>query len=163
MTPFASRWWRQGRGKPALALIGALVFLVATVAAQPATPARQVTLFGIMATPGSTEIDRKLATVSGQLRRLLPNHGFRLLDVRSKRLEPGQSVACKLGDGFVAETKLVDPLDGNGKIQLRCELRRHDQEQFATLVTTPPNQLFFCEKRLDNGSRMLIGIGARYR
>ena len=165
MTPNASRWCGRGRGRPALALIGILllVLLPATVGARQGTAARQVTLFGIMATPGSTEIDPKLATVSGQLRRLLPDHGFRLLDVRSQRLEPGQSVTCKLGDGYVAETKLVNPLDANGKIQLRCELRWQEQEQFATLVTTPPNQLFFCEKRLNNGSRMLIGVGARYR
>jgi hypothetical protein len=161
MMPSARRWCGRGVGTSALALIAVLGFLTASDGAQPWTEARQVTLFGIVATPGSRAIDPKLASVSGQLRRLLPDHGFRLLDVRSKRLEPGQSVACKLGDGFVAETKLVDPLDGNGKIQLRCELRRHDQEQFATLVTTPPNQLFFCEKRLNDGSRILIGVGAR--
>lgn len=161
MTPSASRWCGRDGGKSALALIGVLGLLPASVGAQQRIPARQVTLFGIVATPGSTAIDPKLASVSGQLRRLLPDHGFRLLDVRSKRLEPGQAVACKLDDGFVAETRLVEPLDGNGKIQLRCELRWHEQMQFATLVTTPPNQLFFCERRLNNGSRMLIGIGAR--
>ncbi len=161
MTPPASRWCGRSGGTSALALIGVLGLLPASVGAQERTNARQVTLFGIVATPGSTAIDPKLASVSGQLRRLLPNHGFRLLDVRSKRLETGQSVACKLGDGFVAETRLVKRFDGNGKIQLRCELRWNEQEQFATLVTTPPNQLFFCEKRLNNGSRMLIGIGAR--
>jgi hypothetical protein len=161
MTRPASRWSARGVGTSALALIAVMGSLTATVGAQPSTDARQVTLFGIVATPGSRAIDPKLASVSGQLRRLLPDHGFRLLDVRSKRLQPGQSVACKLGDGFVAETSLVKVLDANGKIQLRCELRWNDQQQFATLVTTPPNQLFFCEKRLNDGSRMLIGIGAR--
>ena len=159
--PSAARWRGRGGGTSALALIVVLSLISASVAAQPGTTAPQVTLFGIMATPGSTAIDPKLAPVSGQLRRLLPDHGFRLLDVRNKRLQPGQSVACKLGDGFVAETSLVKALDGNGKIQLRCELRWNEQQQFATLVTTPPNQLFFCEKRLNNGSRILIGVGAR--
>ena len=161
MTPSASRWCGRGGGKSALALIGVLGLLPDSVGAQQGTTARQVTLFGIVATPGSRAIDPKLASVSGQLRRLLPDHGFRLLDVRSKRLQPGQSVACKLGDGFVAETSLVKVLDANGKVRLRCELRWHEQPQFATLVTTPPNQLFFCEKRLNNGSRILIGVGAR--
>src|SRR5687768_3775916 len=127
----ASRWCGGGFGTPALALIAILGFLTTAAGAQPRTDARQVTLFGIMATPGGTATDPKLASVSGQLRRLLPDHGFRLLDVRSKRLQPGQSVACELGDGFVAETSLVKVLDGNGKIQLRCELRWNDQMQFA--------------------------------
>ena len=161
MTLSARRWRGWGVGTSALALIAVLGLRSASDGAQPWTEARQVTLFGIVATPGSKAIDPKLASVSGQLRRLLPDHGFRLLDVRSKRLEPGQSIVCKLGDGFVAETRLVNPLDVNGKIQLRCELRWNDQQQFATLVTTPPNQLFFCEKRLNDGSRMLIGVGAR--
>ena len=161
MTPSAPRWCGRVGGKPALALIGVLGLLPAPVGARQRTTAPQVTLFGIVATPGSRAIDPKLASVSGQLRRLLPDHGFRLLDVRIKRLKPGQSVACDLGDGFVAETRLVQPLDGNVKIQMRCELRWNEKEQFATLVTTPPNQLFFCEKRLNDGSRMLIGIGAR--
>ncbi len=161
MTPSACRWCGRGVGTSAPALIAVLGLLTATVGAQPWTDARQVTLFGIVATPGSRAIDPKLASVSGQLRRLLPDHGFRLLDVRTKRLRPGQSVACELGDGFVAETSLVKVLDANAKIQLRCELRWNDQQQFATLVTTPPNQLFFCEKRLNDGSRMLIGVGAR--
>jgi hypothetical protein len=161
MTRPTSRWSARGVGTSAPALIAVLVLLTATVGAQPWTDARQVTLFGIVATPGSRAIDPKLASVSGQLRRLLPDHGFRLLDVRTKRLRPGQSVACELGDGFVAETSLVKVLDANGKIQLRCELRWNDQQQFATLVTTPPNQLFFCEKRLNDGSRILIGVGAR--
>ena len=150
-----------GRGAFALALLGVLGLFLAPSDAQPVPSARQVTLFGIVATPGNRTIDPRLATVSGQLRRLLPDHGFRLLDVQSKRLEPGQSVACRLGEGYVAATKLVKPLDGNGKVELRCELTWNGQKQFDTIVTTPPNQLFFCDKRLSDGSRMLIGVGAR--
>ena len=32
---------------------------------------------------------------------------------------------------------------------------------FATFVRTPPNQLFFCDKMLPDGSRLLIGLGGR--
>ncbi len=161
MTASAPRRGGRGGVTSALALVGVLVLVPASARTQQGTTARQVTLFGIMATPGSMAIDPKLASVSGQLRRLLPNHGFKLLDVRNKRLQPGQAVVCSLGDGFAAETRLVQVLDASGKVQLRCELRWQEQPQFATLVTTPPNQLFFCEKRLNNGSRILIGVGAR--
>ena len=34
----------------------------------------------------------------------------------------GESVDCDLGNGYTAETSLVQPVDENGKVQLRCEL-----------------------------------------
>ena len=61
-------------------------------------PARQVTLFGIIATAGSNDLDPKLAGIEGQLRKLLPGHGFKLLDVRTKRLMTGQSLRSDLGN-----------------------------------------------------------------
>jgi hypothetical protein len=33
--------------------------------------------------------------------------------------------------------------------------------QLESQVSTPPNQLFFSDKLLANGSRLLIGVGAR--
>ena len=57
---------------------------------QVAEPARQVTLFAVIAVPGSNAIDPKLAGIELQLRKLLPGHGFKLLDVRSKRLHAGK-------------------------------------------------------------------------
>ena len=67
----------------------------------------------------------------------------------------------KLEDGFTASARLVEPLDENGKVQIRCEVLSDEVVVLETMVTTPPNQLFFCEKKLDNGSRLLVGVGAR--
>jgi hypothetical protein len=131
---------------------------------QGAEPARQVTLFAVIAVPGSSAIDPKLAGIEPQLRRLLPGHGFTLLDVRSKRLHSGESVRCdlgKLGSGWTASTELVQALDPNGKVELDCKLLQNDVVQFDTRVATPPNQLFFCDRMIDNGKRLLIGVGAR--
>jgi hypothetical protein len=130
-------------------------------AQQGRRPARQVTVFGIVAVPNASMVDPKLEAVAPQLRKLLPNHGFTLLDVQSKRLTSGQTVTCDLGGGSTASTTLLQPLDDNGKVQLRCEIQLGGMPQHATIVATPPNQLFFCDKLRDDGSRLLIGIGAR--
>ena len=93
---------------------------------------------------------------------LLPHHGFKLLDAQSERIETGESVTCDLGNGYTAETSLVRPVDENGKVELRCELVRNRSRQFATQVKAPLNQLFFRERPfLDDGSKLLIGVGAR--
>jgi hypothetical protein len=128
---------------------------------QVADVARQVTLFGVIAVPGSSAIDPKLAGIEPQLRRLLPGHGFKLLDVRSKRLHEGESIRCDLGSGWTASTDLEQVLDQNGKVELRCRLFQNDVPQFDTRVATPPNQLFFCDRMINNGNRLLIGVGAR--
>ncbi len=124
--------------------------------------ARQVTICGIVATPQSTAIDPRLAKIEPQLRKLLPNCGFKLLDVQTKSLRPGQSVACNLqGGGYTAEALLIEPRDENGKVRIRCQLSLNMIVQLETLVKTPPNQLFFCDQALSNGDHLLIGIGAR--
>src|SRR5436309_744490 len=146
-----------GWGLAALVLAG-----LAAERVQAQVPeSRQVTLFGIVATPGNPTIDPDLASVAAQLRKLLPGHGFKLLGAKSERLTAGESFACDLGNGFVAETELVHVRDRNGKVQLRFELELNKEPQLATTVTTPPNQLFFCDKKLPNGSRLVIGVGAR--
>jgi hypothetical protein len=123
---------------------------------------RQVTVFAIIASPGSKSVDSKLAGVKAQLIRLLPDHGFKLLDAQSKRIAAGESVVCDLGRGFTAETSLVRPADENGKVQFRCELYRDRTLQFSATVRAPLNQLFFCERPLlDDGSKLLLGVGAR--
>ncbi|WP_406697964.1 hypothetical protein V5E97_03825 [Singulisphaera sp. Ch08] len=143
-------------------VVAALVLLPGNEAwPQGSEPARQVTVFGIVAVPNKTMIDPKLKAIAPQLRRLLPNHGFKLLDVQSKRLTTGQTVSCDLGGGAAAATTLMMPLDDNGKVQLRCEILQNEVSQVATMVSTPPNQLFFCDKARPDGSRILIGIGAR--
>jgi hypothetical protein len=123
--------------------------------------ARQVTVFAILATADSTMIDPRLAGVEAQLRKVMPEHGFKLLDVQSKRIGAEQAVTCDLGNGYKARTELVRPLDENGKVELRCSLVLKAEPQFSTLVKTPPNQLFFYERSLKDGSRVLIGVGAR--
>ena len=120
-----------------------------------------MTVFAILATNDPAAIDPRLASVDSQLRKVLPGHGFKLLDVESKRIEATQSVTCDLGNGYKAETVLVRPLDENGKVQLRCNLSQQGIKEFSTLVKTPINQLFFYERSLKDGTRVLIGVGAR--
>jgi hypothetical protein len=164
MTRDLSRWsgmlWSIG----AVLAIGILAVAAPQAHAQNAAqpkPAQQVTMFGVVATPRSTYIDPKLASVAPQLRKLLPNYGFVLKDVRSKRLTANQSLKCDLGGGYVASTTLIDPLDEDGKVQLKCALSLNNAQVFSTDVATPQNQLFFCDKALADGKRVLIGIGAR--
>ncbi|HEV3121613.1 MAG TPA: hypothetical protein VGY53_06910, partial [Isosphaeraceae bacterium] len=58
-------------------------------------PSRQVTLFGILATPGSNTIDPRLNSIAPELKRYWPNYGFKLLEVQSRRLMVGQSLTCQ--------------------------------------------------------------------
>jgi hypothetical protein len=124
--------------------------------------ARQVTVFAVIATPGSKTTDSKLTDIQGQLNRLLPKHGFKLRDAQSGRVVAGESVDCDLGNGCTIETSLIQPIDENGKVKLRCELFLDKTLQFSATVKVPPNQLFFCERPfLDDGSKLLIGVGVR--
>ncbi len=130
--------------------------------ASPHEQPRQVTVFAIIATPESKAVDSKLASIQAQLARLLPHHGFKLLDAQSSRIVAGESVDCDLGHGYTPETALVRPVEEDGKVQLRCELFLDKVLQFSANVKTPLNQLFFCERPfLDDGSKLLIGIGVR--
>lgn len=123
---------------------------------------RQVTLFGIIATPNDTTIDPKLLDIEPQLRKLFPHYGFRLIHARGKRLAEGETLECDLEDGYIAETRLNKAVDENGRVELRVVLTLEGEGQIATDVITPPNQLFFCDKRLADGmTRLLIGVGAR--
>lgn len=123
--------------------------------------APQVTVFGVIATPGNKSADSSLTRINAQLGKLLPKHGFKLLDAQSKRVMAGESVTCKLSNGYTVIVSLVQNIDENGKVQLRCELFHDKDSQFSTLVKTPLNQLFFCQQALKNGSQLLIGVGAR--
>jgi hypothetical protein len=124
---------------------------------------RQVMAFGIVATPGSNTIDSRLTSLKPQLEKLKPKHGFKLLDIQCKRIETGESVTCDLKNGYTSETILVRALDDAGKVDLRCELRCDGERLFSKVVKTPLNQLFFYERELEDGSELLIGIGARLR
>jgi hypothetical protein len=123
--------------------------------------ARQVTVFGVIATPGSKTTDTNLVTIKTQLDKLLPKHGFKLLDAQSKRIVAGESVTGDLHNGYTFVTSLVHAVDEDGKVQMRCELFRDQDRQFSTVVKTPPLQLFFCQRALQDGSQLLIGVGVR--
>ncbi|MFO0959906.1 MAG: hypothetical protein U0800_21135 [Isosphaeraceae bacterium] len=125
----------------------------------PGTP--QVTLFGILAEPGSKTIDKELRTVAPQLQRLLPNHGFKLLGSQSRPLPVGQTVSCPLGEGWSAEATMVIPQDVEGKVNLRVTIHHVGEPSFQRIIRTPPNQLFFSDIALPNGNRIVIGMGAR--
>jgi hypothetical protein len=144
-----------------LALVLALAGVAGPAPARQAAASRQVTLFGIHATPGGGAVDPNLKKIEPQLRKLFPGHGFTLLKSESKRLTPGQTVSCNLGNGFVAGSELASVLDGDGNVQFKFALELNGQTEFATFVRTPPNQLFFCDKMLPDGSRLLIGLGGR--
>ncbi len=141
----------------------ALALLTPQVHAQAQNgPSRQVTVFGIRALPDSDVLDPKLEPIAPQLRSLFPGHGFKLMGTETRRITSGETLKCDLSGGFAVGAQLLNPYDPtSGKTQLRFELNQNDQLEFATLVNTPLNQLFFCDKRLTDGTRLLIGIAVR--
>jgi hypothetical protein len=118
-------------------------------------------MFAVVASPGSKTVDSMLVNIKSQLDKLLPKHGFKLLDAQSQRIVSGESVTCELSNGYRVIISLVEPLDDSGKAHLRCELFQAQERQFSKLVKTPLNQLFFCQRSLADGSELLIGVGAR--
>jgi hypothetical protein len=139
-----------------------LTWLTLPALAQEPLPARQVTLFGIHATPGGNAVDPKLKKIEPQLKKLFPGHSFKLVKTESKRLTVGQAVTCTMDKtGFIAGAELLTVLDPDGNVQFKFALEFNGTTEFATLVRTPPNQLFFCDKMLPDGSRLLIGLGGR--
>ncbi len=123
---------------------------------------RQVTVIAIIAKPESKAVDPKLTSIQAQLTRLLPNHGFKLLDAQISGMVAGESINGDLGHGYTAETTLLQAIDEDGKVHLRCELFLDKALQFSANVKAPLNQLFFCQRPfLDDGSKLLVGIGVR--
>jgi hypothetical protein len=148
-------------GALAVGLCGLHVSRAAAGKNSNADLARQVTVFGVIAKPNAKTLDSKLANIKTQLEKLLPKHGFRLLDARTSRIVAGESVTCDLDSGYRIVTTLIEPMDENGKVELHCELLEDQVRQFSTLVITPLNQLFFCQRTLPDGSQLLIGVGTR--
>jgi hypothetical protein len=133
-----------------------------SVAIGQETSGRQVVMFGVLATPGGSTMDPKIpAVVAARLRKTLPGHSFRLVKAKSTRLVAGQSMGLDLGGGFTTKAKLVTPLDGNGKVQMRFDLSLDGFSQFQSVVTTPADQFNFFDKTLLDNSHLLIGVGAR--
>ena len=54
----------------------------------------------------------------------------------------------------------MKPLDENGKVELRCELFHDKVSEFATLVKTPVDQLFFCRRELERWLAVVDWVGA---
>ena len=121
--------------------------------------ARQVTVFGVVATPADRTTDPRLVKYSNELAGLIPHHGFKLLDAQSTRIIDGESVTCKFSNSYSVKASLVKSLNENGKVEIRCELFHDHARQFATLVKAPLSQLFFCQEALPDGTQLLIGIG----
>jgi len=122
----------------------------------------QVTIFAIRALAGVSTIDPRLSIVRAQLRKVLPDHGFELIESKSGRLVPGESLTCDLGRGWRARTTLAIPSpDDFGRVRLRCEWLEGDEIRSSTDVDAPVNQLFFYERDLGEGVQVLIGVGAR--
>ena len=166
-----SRRWAFRTGM-SMALLAMGVLLVGAWGLRPTRAAvqaesnldivRHVTVFAILATPKGKSVDGRLAAIQKHLGRLLPQHGFKLLDAQTARIVAGESIECKLTHGYTVETTLVRPIDEDGKVQLRCELSLDGAGQFSAEVRAPLNQLFFCERPyLTDGSKLLIGVAAR--
>lgn len=128
---------------------------------KPEVASRQVTLFGILADPAGNTMDPKLEAAAPQLRKLFPNHSFKLIEARTKRLSKSESLTCDLGEGYIAEAWLSQPQNSDGKVELKVALVMDGMNQISLKVSTPPNQLLFCDKKLPDGTRLLIGVGAR--
>jgi hypothetical protein len=171
MTVKLSRRWavRAGLSMAALASCGLVLGLAGLRVSRAEGGAsshpqlvRQVTVFAIVATPNGQSDDNNLSTIQAPLSKLLPDHGFKLLDAQSARIVAGESVECTPGQGYTAAITMIRPIDEDGKVELRCELSLDDALQFSATVRTPLDQLFFCERPfLTDGSKLLIGVGAR--
>lgn len=122
---------------------------------------RQVTVFAIRATDDAGSVDPRLSSVRVQLRKMLPDHGFQLIEARSQRLGPGETLTCDLGEGREAQTTLIAHAEDGDRVQFQCRLIDGDAPVYSTLVDTPENQLFFYERSLSDGTLVLIGVGAR--
>lgn len=124
---------------------------------------RQVTLLGVRAVPDSDKIDAKLdkPNIAPLLRMLRPGYGFEFVGHASQRLHSGETLRCTLGEKTIARAKVLDVLDDDGNVDFQFELEVDGQTQLSVPIRTPPNQVFFCEKKLASGERLLIGVGAR--
>lgn len=107
-------------------------------------PYREVRLFGVVATPGRSEIDPKLEAVGmvPQLRQFLDGCtecGVKLLGSQSReRLATDQTLMLDLENGYSASAELGDLLTDDGKVQLRFTLSEHGQPRFQRVIATPP-------------------------
>ncbi len=122
----------------------------------------QITVLAIEASRGAKTSDAKLDAIKARLEKLRPGYGFALLDARSRPVIAGTSgLKAQLSNGCTLKLVVIESADEHGKYQIRCELDIKGQEPRVTEVRAPLNQIFFIEYPLDEGKRLLVGIGAR--
>lgn len=126
-----------------------------------ADESRQVTLMAIRAIKGSGPVDPKLASVAGQLAQVLPGHTFELIEGKTRRLSPKQALVVKTGDNSALTLELKSYQSDEGKVEMLLRLALDGREPFESAIKTPPNQLFFLDRKLGETDRLLIAVGAR--
>ncbi|MFM7317787.1 MAG: hypothetical protein ACKO5E_12650 [bacterium] len=128
----------------------------------PAEPEpRQVTAMTIRAVRGNGPIDPKLNQVADKLRQVLPGYHFALVEGRTVRLDNNGSFTIAAGSGSMLEVKLQKGLNDEGKVELALKLMTPGQKPFEPVVNSPPNQLFFVDRKIRENERLLIAVGAR--
>jgi hypothetical protein len=129
-------------------------------AAEPQDP-RQVTAMTIRAVRGKGPIDPKLAGVADRLTQVLPGYHFALIQGRTVRLENGMQMKLAAGPGSELQVTLKQSLNSDGKVELALRLNTAGQKPFEPMVNSPPNQLFFVDRKIRDNERLLIAVGAR--
>jgi hypothetical protein len=128
---------------------------------QAEAESRQVTLMAIRAIKGTGPVDPKLASVAGQLAQVLPGHHFELIEGKTRRLAPKQALVLKTGENSVLTLELKSFAGDEGKVEMKLRLALDGREPFESSIKTPPNQLFFLDRKLGENDRLLIAVGAR--
>lgn len=126
-----------------------------------ADESRQVTMMAIRATKGPGPVDPKLASVAAQLAQVMPGHTFELIEGKTRRLAPGQSLVLKAGEKSALTLALKSYQGDDGKVEMLLRLALEGREPFESAIKTPPNQLFFLDRKLGENDRLLIAVGAR--
>lgn len=120
-----------------------------------------VTVCGILAVPGRDDMDPRLKRIATRLRKLYPNHGFRLSAVTSRGLSTDQTLYCKLDLSRIARVTLENPADADGKLRLLLSLDEADRNCLRLRIALPPSQLVFFEHQLPDRSILLLSLAAR--
>lgn len=127
----------------------------------PVENGRQVTVMTIQAIKGGGPFDQRLANVSAQLSQILPGHQFKLIEGRTRRITTKEAFTVKAGENSVLTIEMREPFSADGKVHLNLRLAIAGRETFESVIKTPPNQLFFLDRRLNEKDRLLIAVGAR--
>lgn len=115
----------------------------------------------IRAVRGNGPVDPKLNQVADKLKQVLPGYHFMLVEGRTVRLENGSRFTIAAGSGSVLEVQLKQSLNAEGKVELGLKLMTPGQKPFEPVVNSPPNQLFFVDRKIRENERLLIAVGAR--